>query len=378
VKQGIPKPDISEEEQVALHNVTSSLYNRSQVREVLDAAISDVCRALGIPVPEKKRKGKKDKDDGKDAPTGREEDGEQPADRHKSARDINGTDGKEAVKVKDMPKDQEREDGVWSGEEEEDAQNDDDEEDEDEFKGFSDEVESEEGEASGASSDDESVDSTDDAEERAVYRLEAQLGSSSESEQSGEDCNGESDDESVGEYHSGVAFSVPGPGYYSDSEDEVPQSPPPKAKKKKATTKLTTDSTFLPTLMGGYISGSESASDIDIAPPTKKNRRGQRARQAIWEKKFGEKAKHLKKDERDVGWDPRRGAVDTDGKPWKKGIRNPLEKKSRQDGEQRPAETRPKPKPQDTGPLHPSWEARKKAKEMQETATFQGKKVVFD
>ncbi len=92
-----------------------------------------------------------------------------------------------------------------------------------------------------------------------------------------------------------------------DSDDSENEALAPPAKKIKAVKPISFDmgnSAFLPSLMGGYISGSESASDIDVAPPTRKNRRGQRARQAIWEKKYGEKAKHHQKakDTRNSGW----------------------------------------------------------------------------
>ena len=36
-----------------------------------------------------------------------------------------------------------------------------------------------------------------------------------------------------------------------------------------------------------------------------------------------------------------------------------------------------KPKPAANAPLHPSWEAAKKAKEQKKAIQFQGKKVVF-
>lgn len=180
------------------------------------------------------------------------------------------------------------------------------------------------------------------------------------------------------------------------SSSSASKSPPPK--KKKTTTKpLPTQpgtSTFLPSLMGGYFSNSDSeASDIDIAPPLKKNRRGQRARQAIWEKKFKAEAKHLKKQQqgggggkggRDAGWDMKRGAVGAgDGKPWKRGIRNPLASSGAAEttgaNMEAVAERKPKvPKRDDTGTLHPSWEAKKKAKEAQGIVAFQGKKTTFD
>lgn len=181
----------------------------------------------------------------------------------------------------------------------------------------------------------------------------------------------------------------------SDSSSST-KSPPPKKKKSSTAKPPPTQpgtSTFLPSLMGGYFSNSDSeASDIDIAPPTKKNRRGQRARQAIWEKKFKAEAKHLKKQQqgggsgkggRDAGWDMKRGAVGAgDGKPWKRGIRNPLASSGAETtgaNMEAVAERKPKvPKRDDTGTLHPSWEAKKKAKEAQGIVAFQGKKTTFE
>lgn len=174
----------------------------------------------------------------------------------------------------------------------------------------------------------------------------------------------------------------------SDSDSDVSAiSPPPKASRKdsRKEDEILKRGGMLPSLMGGYISGSESeASDIDVAPAARKNRRGQRARQAIWEKKFKEKAKHLgqEKSGRDSGWDLKRGAVDgSERTPWKKGIKTPFERRS--DGQQEhgapePSRPRPPTKKDDEGPLHPSWEARKKAKEAQQTAAFQGTKITFD
>ncbi|KAG8693293.1 hypothetical protein FRC11_003002, partial [Ceratobasidium sp. 423] len=71
-------------------------------------------------------------------------------------------------------------------------------------------------------------------------------------------------------------------------------SPPPK-KQSKTSTK--TDSRFLPSLAAGFIRGDSDDSDIEDADaaPGRKNRRGQRARKAIWEKKYGKNANHVKK-----------------------------------------------------------------------------------
>lgn len=274
--------------------------------------------------------------------------------------------------------------------------------------------------------------SDSEAEERAFSRYDNLLGGSSDEEDSddegieGRDSDDLLDSRSKSIRRVSVADDI-SVSSLGESDREAPLSPSSseaeslprpskiaKTKRAKAEPIKTGNSAFLPTLMGGYISGSESASDVDVAPSLKKNRRGQRARQAIWEKKYGEKAKHKlqpPKDSRDQGWDMQRGAVDpNDGaaRPWKKGIRNPFEKSAvhpermrhiekgghRQDPsshnqdsggwEKKPAlaptpkPPRPEPTRDDTGHLHPSWAAAKKAKEEGQKVAFQGRKVVFD
>lgn len=171
----------------------------------------------------------------------------------------------------------------------------------------------------------------------------------------------------------------------------APNKPPPTAPK---------STTFLPSLsLGGYWSGSESVEDLsDTEQQPRRNRRGQQARRALWEKKFGKNANHLKmqSQNRDEGWDSRRGARDSDERG-KRGRRRGRRRgrgglrMSRGDvgGEGRgrgpvrsgansdPVSAR-KTKLATNAPLHPSWEAAKKAKEQKKTAAFQGKKVVFD
>ncbi|KAI6244499.1 hypothetical protein HI914_07373 [Erysiphe necator] len=180
-------------------------------------------------------------------------------------------------------------------------------------------------------------------------------------------------------------------------------------------------STFLPSLIGGYWSGSEeSASDLEnFAPAPKKNRPGQMARRAIAEKKYGKMAKHImlgkssssfpldkRKPRRDNDWDPKRGAIVDDAANLSRGhnrtqhMKNPyLREKSHyektlkenkifnsngtsrvgQDSTEIASRVKKagKSKRDDLGILHPSWQAAKKAKELKETAKFQGKKIVF-
>jgi hypothetical protein len=164
---------------------------------------------------------------------------------------------------------------------------------------------------------------------------------------------------------------------------------PPATKRAKPKTKPppTRGTVFLPSLLGGYFSGSESdASDLDDddPAPVRKNRPGQNARRAIWEKKFGTGANHIKSGQgsvsRDEGWDAKRGADSGRGRGrGRGGGGRESAGVGRATGEnaaemvKRAAKVR-----DDLGVLHPSWQAAKKAKEEKKTAKFEGKKVVFD
>ncbi|KAF5021450.1 hypothetical protein F66182_6514 [Fusarium sp. NRRL 66182] len=364
IRTGVPKPELSPEEQAALHNVTSGLYNRELVKQAITRAVTTFCQALNVPLPGKAKRERKSKNKVKE---------EQPSERVEEATKP----AKEDLRAS-IEKDEESE------------------EEESDFQGFSDN--------DGPVQEPEELDSEDEAvEEKALSKYDHLLGGSSDSDD--EDFDDERFEQFKGKEKVNLddisvsgSDAAPELDSESDSEPETQRqpsissspSPPPAKKKKKSKDKASVparprDSTFLPSLMGGYISGSESASDVDVAPA--KKRRGQRARQAIWEKKFGNKAKHLQKPAwetqrgRDSGWDGKRGAVDGDDQrtPWKKGIRNPLAK---QGGSARP-ESKPEvkrlpPKKDDEGPLHPSWTARKQAKSAEKTATFAGSKITFD
>ena len=418
----VPKPTLSEEERVALHNVTSALCNRKQVKDVVEQAVMGTCIALRVPMPDKKGKIKTNgKDKAVEKNDGKKDDRPRPRKDEQANQDLRtGSDDAslessdeadefgEPVLLKrrraEEGGDDEPEDG--NGDANAEGSSDDDEE---VFEGFSD----------------------SDAEERAFSRYEDLLGGSSDSESDSEEWDSEDHDADLEDSRDKVVCSSRPPlddisissaeeseAEYSDAESPPP--PPPKKTKTKTEPIQAGRSTFLPTLMGGYISGSESASDVDVAPSAKKNRRGQRARQAIWEKKYGDRAKHRQNpnpkkqgDARDQGWDMRRGAVEStgaDAKPWKNGIRNPFEKnvmhpermrhiehgrkQQARDGgrDKRPPrnaqresyQDKPAPQPRheskrdDTGSLHPSWAAAKKAKEEGEKVVFQGRKVTFD
>ncbi|KAI6262553.1 hypothetical protein MCOR27_009569 [Pyricularia oryzae] len=347
IKNGVPKPEISDEERHALHNVTSALYKRNQVRAVVSAAIPALCQSLGVSPPGDKSKAK--------------------GESNSSKKDFKG----------DAKPNEETRKGraAQSSEEQEDSSS-----DEDGYESGEEEL------------DDETID-----------RMEAMLGGSSSEEEIASDDEGLARLKQLAQRSSfDDDISLPGSGsaleeeYPEDDEVTIPSSsssesdaappPPKKAKNEKKAKPIKDDeiveSVALPTLMGGYISGSEEASDVDVAPAPRKNRRGQKARQALAEKKYGDKAKHLGK-QKEAGWDSKRGAVDAgDGKPWKRGVRNPLQQKKDGEGSRGPKQEETK-KPEkktrdDDGPLHPSWLAKKKAKQAQENASFQGKKITFD
>lgn len=179
----------------------------------------------------------------------------------------------------------------------------------------------------------------------------------------------------------------------SDSEEEPQPELRPKPKSKaKAPKAPPTASAFLPSLSGGgYMSNSDSdATDIEEHVAPRKNRRGQKARQAIWEKKYKQQAKHLKvppkskkKDKRDDGWDAQKGAVGPEdrrrgnfGKARR--TNGPSGGNAEALGQKGEAKAKVKHK-DDEGPLHPSWEARKNAKTMSAgIGSFKGKKMTFD
>jgi len=188
-----------------------------------------------------------------------------------------------------------------------------------------------------------------------------------------------------------------------------PPPPIPKSsiKAAEAAPKPSGTTTFLPSLMmGGYYSGSDSddgdgfhdSRNDPLQPKQRKNRRGQRARQEIAEKKYGKNANHLKKAaakearSRDAGWDAKKGATERRGRGRdfgnRMGGRNNGRKPTGPNGDavvgrrdfgagRGRVETKAK---ENEGPLHPSWEAAKKRKEQSlgTTQAFSGKKVTFD
>ncbi|KAF7586110.1 hypothetical protein BBP40_009440 [Aspergillus hancockii] len=222
-----------------------------------------------------------------------------------------------------------------------------------------------------------------DAESVGFAQFDSRLASGSEDEGEDGDDGAASDDVSDG------GVELRGRSDMSISRSPSPDSPPAKKSKgSKASAAPVTSTTFLPSLMGGYFSGSESEpEDVDAEQPRRKNRMGQQARRALWEKKYGSGANHVKQQQnqqrrggRDSGWDMRRGATDGTEGPWGRrgqGRRGALGRPQPY-GDRPQRRPPPQNKPEDNKPLHPSWEAAKRAKEQKMTASFQGKKVTFD
>jgi hypothetical protein len=192
--------------------------------------------------------------------------------------------------------------------------------------------------------------------------------------------NSDSDHDSSSETPNSAVINSPALDPVSSASDTEP-APAPKPKKATAPKEPISKSTFLPSLShAAYYSGSESeAEDLDIDLAPRKNRRGQKARQKIWEKKYGEKAKHKEKEDRNKGWDAKRGAVDSGERKGRGRGRVPEvsgENAMPLGGEKKMDKEK---KRDDVGVLHPSWLAAKAAKE-KKAATVKplGKKITFD
>lgn len=255
--------------------------------------------------------------------------------------------------------------------------------------------------------DDHNTDSDDEIADYGMY--DSRLAASSD-----EETDIEEPQQAVPEQDGKVGLKEPGRGSptgtkklrYILSEDlslspepeNLSPSPSPPSLTQKAPARSFSKpkvTTFIPSLaVGGYWSGSDStASDLDTGDTkTRKNRRGQQERRAIWEKKYGRNANHLKKQSqvqnRDEGWDLRRGARSSDDTRGKRGRgrgRGGTHRKSRAGeggslgatGANSDPVLAKKVKAVEQ-PLHPSWVAAKKRKDENRAVAFAGKKVVFD
>lgn len=129
----------------------------------------------------------------------------------------------------------------------------------------------------------------------------------------------------------------------------------------------------LPLLATGYFSGgSDDEGDVDndkvvkAATTVRKNRRGQRARQKIWEMKYGKNAVHVQKEQQ-------RAASEREQR------QREFEERQRKREAKAAAAAVPagEKKKHVATEIHPSWQAKKLAEERL-NAKFQGKKITFD
>lgn len=376
VKVEIQKPEGTEENVAAMRNVVSGMCNMKQVKEVIESAIGGMYIALGIPKPAK---------------GGKQEDMKGILKKDVTAKAALPT----SVRRAEHQGDELEEEPAWDGFES-------DGEPEDIFMEDADDAEDESG--SGDEEDEDEDIIYDSLDEEAISRYEALLGGSSDEESFDEAAeytkNRLSHPQNTTQQSRSPSFSLsdtnPNTTLVSDSD---PDSDSILATKAKATSKPKSKkapppprpkgSTFLPTLMGGYWSGTDSsASEIEDLPSheIRKNRPGQVARRAIWEKKYGTGANHIKSGQgsvadkgKDDGWDAKRGAKDERRRGGRGQVTGDNSKAvgSASRGRGRGSGGVVKKK-DDEGVLHPSWQAAKKAKDAEKMAKFAGKKVTFD
>lgn len=132
----------------------------------------------------------------------------------------------------------------------------------------------------------------------------------------------------------------------------------------------------LPRLASGYFSGaSDDEEDVDNDKAVKelvaarKNRRGQRARQKIWEQKYGRKANHIQHENRRVASERERKQKEFEERQRRRELKAQTAAAALNDD---------KPESMNTNKLHPSWEARKMMEQKQKDVKFTGKKISFD
>ncbi|OSD07234.1 Bud-site selection protein [Trametes coccinea BRFM310] len=227
------------------------------------------------------------------------------------------------------------------------------------------------------------------------------VASGSDGEESGSDDDSEDDADEDGD---------------SPAEKPKVKAPPSSSRDPKGKAKaIGAESTFLPSLSVGFTRGDSDASDLSEADAEaaaadlpRKNRRGQRARRAIWEKKYGKNANHVKKQREEHAYihgdRQRHGKGQGKGRDAREGGKPGAPPRGRGgpqthrgpfggDPPQRPPADNGWPKKQanagagqggggkksDDKPLHPSWEAKRKLKEKLNPSIIpaQGKKIKF-
>ncbi|BGO90931.1 hypothetical protein NBRC10512_002316 [Rhodotorula toruloides] len=273
-------------------------------------------------------------------------------------------------------------------------------------------------------SDDEDEVDEDEAIRRELAALEDGEGSEGAWSDSAEEEDADDDGASVASDSSFPTKSA------KRRQPSLSPTPPPRPAKKAKASKPLTSSAFLPTLASGYIGYDSDDEDAkwlkqaekeDAKDRARKNRPGQRARRAMWEKEYGEKANHIvvanggkplsakemkalqekeaarRKDGRDgrprQQQDRQQGFKRDANAQRPQGGRPPRPDRPQQQQRDRPARDA-QPRAQDQGwqtapkkadapaeKMHPSWEAKRKAAEALKLSAVSkpaGKKIVFD
>lgn len=155
-------------------------------------------------------------------------------------------------------------------------------------------------------------------------------------------------------------------------------------KKEKAEKKEQEKKHKLPALATGYFSGGSDDEDevdndkiVKEATTTRKNRRGQRARQKIWEQKYGKKANHVQKENQRILNEREQKQREFEERQRKREMKARLAKEAEEANQSAP-KLEKKPSTSFTQKMHPSWEAKKAAEEKRKAIKFTGKKITFD
>lgn len=181
------------------------------------------------------------------------------------------------------------------------------------------------------------------------------------------------------------------PSELDDEEDSFFEEDSSKETKDKSKIKKEKLEHKLPDLIGGYYSGgSDEEDDVDNDKVVKeitqarKNRRGQRARQKIWEKKYGKEAKHIKEERQKIASEREQRQREFEERERKRQLKAKLAIQNAPSG----ANTQPlgarltgstdKTASDGKEIIHPSWQAKKLAEEKQKNVKFAGKKIKFD
>ncbi|WPK23154.1 hypothetical protein PUMCH_000381 [Australozyma saopauloensis] len=191
-----------------------------------------------------------------------------------------------------------------------------------------------------------------------------------------EESNSDSDDEDMDRYDHLVAGSDSEMSDDAESEIEGTQLSLKKQSKEKKEKKEKQPERKLPQLASGYFSGgSDDEDDVDNdkvvkeATTVRKNRRGQRARQKIWEQKYGQKANHVQQENNRIASEREKKQQEFEERQRKRDLKAKMAADLPDGSAAKLAAT---------NKLHPSWEARKLAEQKQKDVKFTGKKITFD